>query len=125
MNEYLFGALLGAAALGIFLLFRAVRRKRREHFYYEMVLMAAAPEEAKELYENSIRTLISQLIDPIGSGLSQSDAAKCLELAVFAKDRMHQLEGKEHGPAFRLKERPEILTAAKQIADREFEARAR
>jgi hypothetical protein len=73
-------------------------------------------QATQQRLERAILYIVDHMTDP-GSPVSGAVADTELEMALACVDRINELQGQEHGPAFRLKVRPQILFKCKSAAN--------
>src|SRR2546422_4761850 len=59
--------------------------------------------QAKAAYQESYGIVYAQMADPAGSGIEFKVSMEHVERATAAMNRLMELSGKEHGPAFRIR----------------------
>ena len=74
-------------------------------------------DEAEQQFHRSCSVVAEQMSAPSSSRYTYRDASIELERAVACMDRVQQLKGLPHGPAFRLEARPHILVTIKRLVD--------
>jgi hypothetical protein len=110
--------LIASIGTALVLLFIRDRwRSTADDRYLRDVIGRMGKEQLQRQFEASCAVTARQLIDPRRSGISAADSAKHLQRAVYCKDRLQFLEGREHGPAFRERFRTELARYLQGIAD--------
>ena len=107
-------------AIGIALVLLLARdrwRSSTEKRYLREVIGRMSKEQLRRQFEASCAITTRQLIDPALSSISASESAKHLQRAVYCKDRLNRLEGREHGPAFRERLQTELARHLQGIAN--------
>jgi hypothetical protein len=77
--------------------------------YIAQIVENLSKGELQRQFDESCMITSRQLSDPINSGIPCSEGKKHLEIAVRCLDKMNKMDGKEHGPSFRVKCRLQLL----------------
>lgn len=113
MFWYIFLSL--AVALGIWFVW-SLSKRNEQNKYLEEIARGMTEEELRRDFSQLRLVVQLQMTDPMGSGVSRNEADEALQRCVAYRNRLNELQGKEHGPDFRLKYRFELLQEIKKSA---------
>lgn len=107
--------MLGIAALIwiVWKMFRAASRTATTQAYHQGAAESLDLPSAEAQHREAEDAFIGAAGGPIGT--EHSDIQGMLDKAVFLKDRVRQLTGKQHGPAFRAQYRNKLVRRANRV----------
>jgi hypothetical protein len=106
-------------AIGIIIwVMAALVRRGRETDHLERVVENLSLREASDKYEELREFVVQHMMDPISSKITADQARKHIERCVSFQNRIHELQGGDAGPEYRVATRHKLVLDIKNEADR-------
>lgn len=94
-----------------------LRRRAQQTDYLEEIASQMSHSEASKLFNQYCEIAVDHLADPINSQFSNKEANEAINRAIACMNRIREIEGESHGPAFRAAFRTELVKRLKKASD--------